>query len=100
MHDHESHVTTDREVIRKWIEDRGGIPSTVRATEEASGKPGVLRVDFPGYGAGEDVLEHIGWDEFFRKFEAAHLSFLYQNQTKSGGNSRFFKFVSREEHPA
>jgi hypothetical protein len=55
---------------------------------------GILRIDFPSYGA-EDSLEPISWDEFFKKFEENGLAFLYQ-ETKDGGQSRFFKFVRRE----
>ncbi len=87
-------VTTDHKTIRKWIEDRGGQPATVKRTagkEEA----GILRVNFPGY-SGESSLEDISWDEFFAKFDDKQLAFLYQDEVKSGKESRFFKFVSRE----
>lgn len=55
--------------------------------------PGILRIDFPG-GAGEDQLEHIGWDEWFRKFDENDLEFLYQEEKQSGEGSTFFKLVS------
>lgn len=90
----ESHVTTNHAEIRRWMESRGGRPAAVKAT---AGKddPGILRVNFPGYGA-EASLEEIDWEEFFHKFEESQLAFLYQEQTKSGDTSRFFKFVKRE----
>lgn len=56
----------------------------------------VLRVDFPGY-SGEDSLEEISWDEFFEKFDQENLEFLYQDETKDGGESRFCKFVSSQK---
>lgn len=90
----ESKTTTDHETIRRWAEERGGKPATVRGTggdEEA----GILRIDFPGYG-GEQSLEEISWEEFFEKFEEKKLAFLYQEETSGGEESRFFKFVSRE----
>ena len=90
---HESHTTTDHETIRRWAEERGGHPASVRGTSDDS--PGILRIDFEGYGAGEEVLEPISWEEFFDKFEKANLAFLYQEETASGGISRFSKFVSR-----
>lgn len=90
----ESRTTTNHEEIRKWVDERGGIPSSVRGTGD--GDAGILRIDFPGVGAGEESLEHISWDEFFRKFDDKHLAFLYQETTKSGGTSRFFKFVDRD----
>jgi hypothetical protein len=41
----ETHTTTDHNTIRKWAEDRGGVPATVKATEE-DGHAGILRIDF------------------------------------------------------
>ena len=93
----QSKVTTDHETIRKWVEDRGGKPATVRRTEDKD-EPGVLRVDFPGYGRdeGRGSLEEISWDDFFQKFDEKELAFLYQDEMKSGKPSRFFKLVSRQ----
>jgi anaerobic selenocysteine-containing dehydrogenase len=54
----------------------------------------VLRIDFPG-GAGEDQLEPISWDEWFRIFEENNLAFLYQDRKASGEPSTFFRLVRR-----
>ena len=89
-----SQTTTDHEVIRKWVEGRGGQPASVKGTEGGD-EAGVLRIDFPGYGD-DDRLEKISWDEFFQKFDEKNLAFLYQEETSGGKESRFFKFVSRE----
>lgn len=89
----ESKTTTDRETIKQWVESRNGKPATVKPTKE-DGEPGILRIDFPGY-SGEDTLETISWDDFFQKFEEQKLAFLYQEELKSGEESRFCKFVSR-----
>lgn len=89
----ESKTTTDHDTIRRWAEERDGSPASVAGTGEG-GEPGVLRIDFPG-GAGEDQLNHISWDEWFRKFEENKLAFLYQDEKKSGEGSTFFKLVSR-----
>lgn len=88
----ESQRTTDHEKIRRWAEARGGKPATVKSTKE-SDAPGVLRIDFEGY-SGEESLEEITWDEFFDKFDEKNLEFLYQDETRDGETSRFFKFVS------
>lgn len=90
----ESKKTTDHETIKQWVEERGGYPATVKSTK-AGGEPGVLRIDFPGY-SGEESLERIAWEDFFGKFEESNLAFLYQEQLKSGEESRFFKFVRRD----
>jgi hypothetical protein len=90
-----SRMTIDHDEIRHWAEERRARPATVRGTEEREG-PGLLRFDFEDYGAGEGTLEPISWDEFFRKFEESHLALVYQDETDSGGTSRFAKFVLRQ----
>jgi hypothetical protein len=87
----ESHTTTDHNKIRKWVEERDGVPATVRETEQ-DGHAGILRIDF---GPREERLEEIGWEDFSVKFDEAGLAFLYQEETKDGHLSRFHKFVSR-----
>jgi hypothetical protein len=78
----ESHTTTDHEEIRAWVESRGGRPAAVKRTE-SDDDPGIIRIDFPGY-SGEQSLEEISWDDWFRKFEDARLAFLCQ-ETIGGG---------------
>jgi hypothetical protein len=92
--DYGSKITTDHDEIRKWVEARQGSPASVKGTERGDDEAGLLRIDFPGY-SGEGSLEHISWEEFFDKFEESRLAFLYQEETKQGGQSRFFKLVSR-----
>lgn len=87
----EAEQTTDHEVIRKWAEQRGGKPATVKATEE-DGHAGILRIDFD---PPDGRLDRIDWDEFFEKFDEAGIAFLHQDRTKDGNLSRFHKFVRR-----
>lgn len=84
----EARTTRDHAVIRDWAESRGGHPATVAGTgtEEA----GILRLDFEPK---DRSLEEISWEEFFDKFDDAHLSFLYQEKTADGHLSRFHKFI-------
>jgi hypothetical protein len=84
-------ITMDHERIRRWAERRGGRPATVARTAKR-GQPGILRIDFPGY-SGEGSLKPISWDEWFQKFGESRLAFLYQDKTKDGKPSRFFKLV-------
>jgi hypothetical protein len=88
----ESKTTTDHETIRRWAEERGGRPATVKGTEAGGEDAGVLRIDFQ---EPEESLQEISWEEFFRKFDEAQLAFLYQDETKEGAESRFFKLVRR-----
>ncbi|MBU0738942.1 MAG: hypothetical protein KJ981_01775 [Alphaproteobacteria bacterium] len=80
--------TTDHDEIRRWIEERNGMPTRVND----SGDGGILRVDF---GKPEQALEKIEWEEFFQIFEKNDLAFLHQDKTADGELSRFSKFVSR-----
>jgi hypothetical protein len=88
-HSSEAQHTTNHDVIRKWAEERGGKPATVKATEE-KGHAGILRIDFD---PPDEGLDRIGWDEFFEKFDDAGIAFLHQDRTKDGKLSRFHKFV-------
>lgn len=90
----ESHVTTDHEEIRRWVEARGGHPSTVKGTQQGGEPAGLLRIDYPGY-SGEERLEEISWEEFFQKFDESNLAFVYQEETTEGDTSRFSKLVDR-----
>jgi hypothetical protein len=89
-----SNITFDPEVIRKWAEERGARPACVRGTG-GEGDIGMLRLDFPGY-SGEESLEHISWEDWFRKFEERKLALVYQDKTATGRKSNFNKIISRE----
>ncbi len=93
---HESQKTTDHDTIRKWVEARQGRPAAVAETHEGD-EVGVIRIAFSdkSEGDGAEGLDDITWEEFFDKFEEKKLAFLYQEKTKDGGTSRFFKFVKR-----
>jgi hypothetical protein len=85
-----SKVLTDHDEIRKWAEERGGHPARVKGTGDQN-DPGLLRIDFPGF-SGEDTLEPISWDEFFKKFDEKKLAMVVDTDKES----RFNKIVSRE----
>ncbi|WP_299359493.1 hypothetical protein [uncultured Paracoccus sp.] len=87
-----SETTTDHFTIRRWCEERGGTPTVVKDTQGEDGD-GILRIDFA---EPDESLTEISWEDFFQTFEDRGLAFLYQNETKDGEQSRFFKFVKRE----
>ncbi len=87
-HDGQTLATRNHDVIKKWAEERGGVPSTVPGTEHGDRK-GVLRFNFPGYGG--DNLEEISWDEWFRPFDERNLVFLFQERKSDGHQSNFFR---------
>lgn len=84
-----SSTTTNHDEIRKWAEARKGRPSVIRT----KGEGGILRFDF---GEPEESMEEVSWEEFFEIFDENNLAFLYQEETGSGGTSRFNKFIARE----
>ena len=85
---------TDHQKIRQWAEARGAKPACVRGTG-GKADTGMIRLDFPGYSGG-DSLQEIGWDEWFKAFEANNLALLIQEETAGGEKSNFNKLVSRE----
>ena len=90
-------TTTDHDEIRQWAEERGGHPAVVGETH-GKREGGLLRIDFdePG-GNGDERLERIEWDEFFRIFEENGLAFLHQDEVEGGKTSRFNKFIARKK---
>jgi hypothetical protein len=89
----EAKTTTDRDQIRRWVEERGGQPARVKDTG-GDDDQGILRIDYPGRGD-DDSLEQISWDEWFEAFDENELAFLYQEETADGDESRFSKLISR-----
>jgi len=89
----ESKTTTDHRQIQKWVEARGGIPAHVKRTGRGR-DVGVLRIDYPGF-SGDESLERLSWDDWFRAFDEHQLAFLYQESVKGGAKSRFSKLVAR-----
>ena len=88
----EAKITTDHSQIRRWADQRGGHPATVKATSEDGGA-GILRLDFDPK---DESLKNVSWDDFFQKFEREKLALLYQDKTSDGKISRFHKFVDRD----
>ena len=89
-----SKVTFDHNEIRRWAEERGAKPACVKGTG-GHGDIGMIRLDFPGY-SGEESLQPISWEEWFKKFDERNLALLYQETTADGQKSNFNKLVSRE----
>lgn len=94
----EARVTTDHDEIQRWTEERDGWPARVKSTHNTNGA-GIIRIDYEGF-SGEDSLERITWDEFFKAFEENNLAFLYQDKVKGGAKSRFSKLISRDSEEA
>jgi hypothetical protein len=85
---------TDHRRIREWADERGAKPACVKGTG-GKGDTGMIRLDFPGY-SGEESLQPISWEEWFKAFDENKLALLVQEETASGQTSNFNKLVSRE----
>jgi len=92
----EGTITTDHDEIRSWAEARDGKPACVRGTGGEEADPGILRFDLPG-GAGTESLEHIGWDDWFEKFDEQQLAAVLQERKADGEDGTFVKLVSRDK---
>jgi hypothetical protein len=79
--------TQDHQTIRRWVEDRGGVPAIVVGTG------GLLRVDFIEGDGPEPRLDETTWDRWFQIFDDRGLSFLYSDEPEN----RFFKLIYPEE---
>jgi hypothetical protein len=86
-----SRTLVDQESIRSWAEDRGAVPASVKGTGGGD-DPGIIRLDFEGY-SGEESLEPISWDDWFRKFETSRLALVVDDR---GSAPNFNKLVSRD----
>lgn len=91
-----SKITTDHNKIKSWVNAREGKPAAVKTTSTEN-ETGILRINFPGFSESAN-LQEISWDEFFKTFENENLAFLYQEELSGGDESRFFKFVDREQN--
>lgn len=89
--------TRDHRTIQQWAEERYATPATVPGTEHDD-HLGVLQFDFTGYG-GERLAE-VSWDDWLYTFDARDLEFLYQENTKDGRRSNFFRVVSPHREDA
>lgn len=77
--------------------DREATPATVPGTEHGD-HLGVLRFDFPGYG-GQDLAE-VSWEEWFNTFDQRDLQFVFQEHTRDGSQSNFFRLTSPHREDA
>lgn len=89
--------TRDHEDIKHWAQQRNAKPATVPGTEHDD-HLGVLQFDFPGYG-GKNLAE-VSWDQWFDTFDQRNLEFVYQETTKDGRQSNFFRLTSPDREDA
>lgn len=87
-------VLTAHDEIQEWAESRSAQPACVKGTEDKAGSC-LLRLDFPGY-SGEESLETIPWDQWFRVLDQRQLALIVEDKMADGSSSNFNKLVSRD----
>jgi len=88
-------ATTDQTRIIRWTEKRGGKPAILDTKDEQKPANRLLRIKFKD--SKNERLSTISWDSFFKIFEKHQLEFLFQEATKDGDQSRFFKFIPKKK---
>jgi hypothetical protein len=88
-----SRITTDHDEIRRWVEDHGGRPVRVR-TPGVPDDPGVPQIDLL-HGRGDPSLDPVGWDEWFRMFDAYELAVLFRDGEDDDWSRASLEFVRR-----
>ncbi len=84
-------VTIDPEIIRAWVQERGGEPMKMRGTGSSGMDPTVLVVVFPGT-AENPSLEPLGWDEWLAEVDEQQLAAVMRGD----GADSTFKVVRKD----
>jgi hypothetical protein len=90
--DAHTRATTDRETIRQWVSERGGMPSMLRRTNHAA--EDTLLINFPNDGSDEPAID-ISWADFFRHFDDRNLAFIYQESLPDAEDAQVYQLVDR-----
>lgn len=83
-----SRATDEPEIIREWVEERGGKPAVVVAP---AGGVKVLSIDFSPYGRAG--LMTVPWNEWFDLLEQRHLAFQFQEKDADGNVSWHYELI-------
>ncbi|XVH32016.1 hypothetical protein ACNS7O_02210 [Haloferacaceae archaeon DSL9] len=87
----EQQITTDRETIRRWVEDRGGRPARESGADRADAESLIIVRE------GEENGGGISWDEFFETFESENMAFVYQDLDEGDTQEWVYDLIDREE---
>jgi len=91
--------TIDNDEIRSWIEERGGVPATLKgALEEGDESADMLHISFDPNDAN---MEEMDWEEFFERFENENLALVYDDAATQDEEHDFElvdRFRARDEY--
>jgi len=89
----ERKTTLNHDNIRRWAEERGGVPVAVKNTL-AGDAAGVLHINFPG--EDDRNYQEITWEEFFKTFSRQNLAFVYEETASDGNLSHAHEIVAHD----
>jgi hypothetical protein len=84
-------VTINPDVIREWVQERGGEPMKVRGTGSSGMDPAVLVVVFPGAQPNLS-LEPLGWDDWLVELDEQQLAAVMRD----AGTEHTFKVMRKD----
>ena len=94
--DREHRVTTDRDRIREWGEERNAVP----ARRESAGAAGTEYGFFRQGNVDEEYREYT-WDEFLNEFESEDRAFVYrEDETLGQDDIGHYEIIDRDEAAA
>ena len=82
-------ITSDKREIKRWVEERNGVPGIERGTGEDTYS--VLGIKFSWNM--HSPFREITWEEFFDKLEKYNLMFGFQEKAHYGKKSRYYKIL-------
>lgn len=85
--------TTDHNSIKKWVEDREGIPALAKGDKDTGRAGGLLRIIFPGDSTKD--IDKLPWEKFFIIFDENNLEFIYSDDDEGEIHSREFHFQNK-----
>jgi hypothetical protein len=89
-----SKITTDHNEILRWAQTRTASPAAaISAKAKSDGR--IIHLEFGADGKAS-LGKPITWEDWFAKFDASKLAFLYQDQLANGEHSNFYQIVERE----
>lgn len=91
--DREHRVTTDRDHVREWGEERNAVP----ASRESSAGAGTEYGFFRQGNVDEEYREHE-WDEFLNRFESEDRALVYrEDETVGDDDVGYYEIIDRDE---
>ena len=94
--------TIDNDEIRAWIEEKGGIPTTIKGMSEDE-EDGVESADMLhiSFDPTDPNMVEMDWEEFFERLENENLALVYDPEANEDEAREFElvdKFRARDEY--